>query len=113
MNPAFHALINLAIGLLIAGFSIPLIRRKVAMNKTYGIRFRESFLSDEAWYRINAFGGKCLLAASVPMLLVGIYGLIDPPSFYVPLGSGVLMISLLLACLVSYAHAKRVGRELG
>jgi len=113
MNPAIHALINIGIALLIGGFSVPLIRRRVPMNKTYGVRFPQSFQSDEAWYRINVFGGKCLFAASVAILLVGIYGLIDPPSFYVPLGSAVMLGSIGIACLVSYLQARKVGRELG
>lgn len=112
MNPAFYALTHIGIALLLGALSIPLIRRRVPMNKFYGVRFPQSFQSDEAWYRINAFGGKCLVVASLAILFVGIYGLISAPVYYAALGSAVMLGSIGLAALVSYLQARKVGREL-
>ena len=38
--------------------SYPLIARQVGMNRWYGFRFPEAFLSEESWYAINAYGGR-------------------------------------------------------
>ncbi|HEY2589610.1 MAG TPA: SdpI family protein [Tepidisphaeraceae bacterium] len=57
--------------LAIIGASVPLLRGRVPRNRIYGIRLRQSLASDEAWYEINRFGGKRLIAWAIPMLAVG------------------------------------------
>ncbi|NND70455.1 MAG: SdpI family protein [Rhodothermales bacterium] len=52
--------------------AIPLIRRRVKVNYLYGIRFKKSYSSDEAWYDINEYGGKVLAISSVPMFILGL-----------------------------------------
>lgn len=47
-------------GLICLGLSIPLMRGRVGRNRVYGVRFSQSFQSDEAWAAINRFGGKRL-----------------------------------------------------
>lgn len=64
MNLTAVAIGSLVISLACVGLSIPAILRKIPMNKMYGVRFRQCFKSDEAWYEINAYGGKALLAAA-------------------------------------------------
>ncbi len=49
---------NISIAVLIILLSIPLVRRKVGMNKLYGIKIKKAFESEENWYKINAYGGK-------------------------------------------------------
>src|SRR5262245_10722907 len=66
-------------GLLCIGLSIPLIRGKVSRNAFYGVRFPESYQSDEAWFAINRFGGKRLALWSIPLIVVGVV------SFFLPL----------------------------
>jgi len=68
-------------GLICIGLSIPLIRGRVGRNAVYGVRFPQSFESDEAWFAINRFGGKRLAVWSIPLTLVGIV------SFFLPLKS--------------------------
>lgn len=110
MTPTvLHALINIGIAVLIAGLSIPLILRKVPMNHFYGIRFPQSFKSQEAWYEINEYGGKALLISSIPILLIGLYGLFRQPNDYPLIGSVVLVLSLMIACLMSYLKARQTG----
>jgi hypothetical protein len=48
-------------GLLMAAFSLPLVLRRVPMNRAYGIRIPEAFTSDARWYDINAYGGWLFL----------------------------------------------------
>lgn len=94
--------------MLIAGLSIPLILRKIPMNSYYGVRFPQSYKSDDAWYAINEYGGKALLLASIPIFLVGLYGLFHQPEHYSLIGSGILALSPLLACLMSYLKARNL-----
>jgi hypothetical protein len=68
-------------GLLLLGLAVPLARGKVARNALYGIRFPQSFQSDEAWYAINCYGGKRMMAWSIPLIITGIV------SFFLPLRS--------------------------
>lgn len=51
----------LAVGLLLVGISIPLIKRSIQMNQYYGVSTPETFKSEENWYEINSYGGKQLL----------------------------------------------------
>ena len=71
--------LNLIVGAVIlfsaavfAGLSIPLMKRKVGMNRIYGIRFKKSFSSDKAWYDINEYGGRVLTLSSLPLFVAGI-----------------------------------------
>ena len=57
----FGGYLLLAVGLLLIGISIPLIKRSIQMNQYYGVRTPEAFKSEENWYEINSYGGKQLL----------------------------------------------------
>ncbi|HWL54953.1 MAG TPA: SdpI family protein [Chthoniobacteraceae bacterium] len=107
------AFMNLAIALILAGGSIPLILRKVPMNDSYGVRFPQAFKSQEAWYEINAYGGKMLLLSSLPVLVLGLCGFFWQPESYATLTAVVLMASTLLAGLMSYLKARRVDAKGG
>ncbi len=48
--------------------SLPLIARKVPMNRAYGFRLPQAFRSERNWYDINAYGGKWLLAFGLFLL---------------------------------------------
>ena len=69
------------VGLLCIGLAIPLMRGRVGRNPFYGIRFPQSFQSDDAWFAINRFGGRRLIVWSVPLVVIGI------ASFFLPLQS--------------------------
>jgi uncharacterized membrane protein len=66
-------------GLLCLGLAIPLIRGLVRPNRLYGVRFPQSFQSDEAWFAINRFGGKRLAIWSIPLVVIGLV------TFFLPL----------------------------
>ncbi|MCB1232515.1 MAG: SdpI family protein [Verrucomicrobiae bacterium] len=107
MNPTWLPLVHLGVGLLGAGLSLPLIWRKVPMNRLYGVRFPQSFRSDEAWYAINAYGGKVLLVASILIVGAAVYGLLFPSPAYFITGTVVILVSVLLACVECYRFARK------
>jgi len=97
-------------GLLCVGLAIPLIRGRVGRNAFYGVRFPESFQSEEAWIAINRFGGKRLIIWAIPIIVVGI------TSFFLPLQSrsGLTLtlgfaplIFVLIPALESWRFARR------
>jgi hypothetical protein len=65
--------------LVIIGLAIPLVRRRIGPNAFYGVRFAESFRSEDAWYAINRYGGRRLIMWAIPLLFVGLV------SFFLPL----------------------------
>ena len=68
-------------GLLGIALSIPLIRGRVGRNAFYGVRFKQSFQSDEAWIAINRHGGMRLALWSMPLVVTGLV------TFFLPLQS--------------------------
>ncbi len=64
--------VHCGIGLLTTALAIPLILRKVPMNRYYGIRIPKAFTSDENWYDINAYGGKVFLFYGLILTLFGV-----------------------------------------
>ena len=62
---------NIMVGVICILISIPLVLRKIPMNSWYGIRFSNSFVSEQNWYRINAYGGKQLIVWSFLLILFG------------------------------------------
>ena len=95
--------VNLAVAILASGVVIfcvclPLIYRKVPMNRWYGIRIREAFKSNDRWYDVNAYGGKVMAVWSLLPVLVGAVGLFLPADMffvYVPVAVGAVLISLI------------------
>ncbi|MEM0966235.1 MAG: SdpI family protein [Verrucomicrobiota bacterium] len=111
MNPETYAFVNIGIAILISGLSIPLILRKVPMNHFYGVRFPQSFKSEEAWFEINEYGGKALLVSALPIFLSGVYGLIQKPENFFSIGTAILVISPMTSCLISYSRARQIDHE--
>jgi uncharacterized membrane protein len=70
---------NVFIGFLIILLCIPLVKRKIKMNRWYGMRIPKSFKSEENWYNINEYGGKIFIYWSIPIVLIGIIVLFLPP----------------------------------
>ena len=61
MIPQAQTLVSIAIlaaGAVMFFVSLPLIYRKVPMNRFYGIRVREAFKSNDRWFEINTYGGR-------------------------------------------------------
>ena len=86
----------LTVGSITFVFCLPLIKRKVPMNRVYGIRVRESFTSDERWLDINAYGGRQFALWSLPNVVTGIVGLFLPTYLvfiYIPIAISVIVLS--------------------
>ncbi len=58
--------------------SLPLITGKIPRNNFYGMRFPESYQSEEAWQKINTFGGKQMRLWSLLLLATGTLALFLP-----------------------------------
>lgn len=72
-------IVHIVTAVILILISIPLVQGKVSMNKVYGIRFKKSYESEEAWKKINEYGGKHLISWSILLLVFGII------SFFLPL----------------------------
>lgn len=101
---------NIMVAMLVIAISIPLITNKVPMNKIYGIRFKQSFESQERWYQINRYGGRQLVVWSIPILLLGV------AAFFLPLADRPFWIAVflmaplihLIPVVISYFYAKQL-----
>lgn len=74
----FFGILNIACGVLFILISIPLVNKKVPMNRLYGFRISKSFVSDENWYAINRYGGRQLIRWSILLILIGVLYFIFP-----------------------------------
>ena len=72
--------VHVGMGLLAILLSVPLILRTVPMNCVYGIRVRKAYVSEENWYRINAFGGKAIFAFGLFLLGFSFFAPVNRPS---------------------------------
>jgi len=106
--------INITSALVIMGVSIPLVKQKIKMNRWYGIRIKKSFESEDNWYRINEYGGKQLIAWSIPLTILGFICFLvpinDSNKDILSLVMGVCPITLCLAIAVIkiYAYAGKI-----
>jgi SdpI/YfhL protein family len=97
-----HDQLRVASSLLIVGLvtlcvSLPLLYRKVRMNRFYGIRIAQAFVSEERWYEINEYGGRLLARCSWPIILSGIIGFFVPSSLF--LGYLAVALGILFVCV--------------
>jgi len=112
-----HDQLLLATGILFVGIvtfcvCLPLIYRKVPMNRFYGIRIPQSFASAERWYDINAYGGRLLARWSCLIAITGVVGFLVPLRFlqaYAIAAAGVILISVFgpLVQIIRWARATR------
>jgi len=92
--------------------SIPLITRSVGMNRWYGFRFPEAFYSEEAWYAINAYGGRMFVIwaafAAVAGILVFILPTEDPSLLLVAYLSVLATLIIPIGITLAFAgHFRR------
>ena len=78
-NSIILALANIFVGVLVIGLHIPLLQDKVKMNSLYGMRFKQSFASEENWYAINRYGARLMIRWGIVILVVGL------ATFFIPL----------------------------
>jgi len=65
-------------GLILFFVGLPLVNRKVPMNKLYGYRVPQAYKSEKHWYEINAYAGRQLCIWSAVIILAGAAGFMVP-----------------------------------
>ena len=89
-------------GVLLLGLSLPLALRVVPMNHLYGFRTRAAFESPGNWYEINSHGGRLLAAWSLPIIAVGVAGLLLPEKyklFYIGIAVIIVVVCIVIPIL--------------
>lgn len=84
-------------GLVTFAVCLPLIRRKVRMNRWYGIRIRQAFVSDARWYEINEYGARLQARWSWLITVAGFIGFVVPPDLfpdYLLVAVGIVVVSV-------------------
>ena len=87
--------VQAGMGLMSMAISIPLILRKIPMNRWYGIRIAKAFVSDQHWHAINSYGGKWFFVFGLFLLAFSIFGADYAPDPRDILAPVFLMIPLL------------------
>ncbi|HXH37001.1 MAG TPA: SdpI family protein [Thermoanaerobaculia bacterium] len=103
--------VHCGVGALVTVLSLPLVLRKVPMNRAYGVRVRKAFTSESNWYDINAYGGKLLLAYGLALVAFGLLArdAAPPPAsiWTAPFVVGPLVLVFPILGLIS-AYARRL-----
>lgn len=111
MDKSFYIIIGMGFvlsALVMVLISVPLIRGRVAMNKTYGIRIPKAFESEANWYTINKFGGGVLAVCSIGFAAAGLLFLSIKPApaawgFWVLILAPLWLLALVLWRIRSFA----------
>lgn len=93
--------------------SYALYKRQVPKNAWLGIRFSQSFYSDESWYEINAYGGKVLIMWAVSVIVIVIL------LFLIPINNETLLTgfyfslyaTLIIPIILMAVYADRFKRQ--
>jgi hypothetical protein len=100
-------------GVMVTIISYPLIKGNVKMNYWYGVRFPQSFYSDESWYKINAYGGKVLTIWGLFLVATGIL------IIFIPLNSRQALFAVFIGAyatiivpiIIIFNYARRFKRQ--
>lgn len=93
---------------------IPLAGGKVRPNGFYGFRTRTTLGSEEAWYAVNAFYGRCLLAASLATAAgaLGLFPYLEPSTqAQVHWTVGLLVVPQTAAIVAGLVYQRRFRRD--
>ena len=91
--------------------SIPIMLRRVPMNRWYGVRTRKAFVSEDNWYEINAFGGKAFFLFGLLLVAVAWFGrdiLPDPRDLLAPFVMAIPALALLVVLLALWLFSRRL-----
>ena len=70
--PARSGAVFIVAGLIFVSTSIPLVLRKIPPNRLYGVKVPKAYESPELWYKLNAKGGRIMIAYGVIMAAIGL-----------------------------------------
>jgi uncharacterized membrane protein len=100
---------SVAAGLLLAGLSVPLIRRQIGPNPWYGFRVRQTLDDPAVWYPANAYAAKGLLvvglATSTAALLLYLVPGIDL-AVYASAVAAVALAGLAVTLALSFRYLR-------
>ena len=100
-----------AVGLLFIGLAIPLIRRRVKPNNTYGLRVQATFADEWVWYEANACHGRDLLYCGLCQLAAGLLFFPVPDIAYAIINAGVILVGTLWLFAAGTSRANRLLRQ--
>jgi uncharacterized membrane protein len=112
MNPVIIVHLFVA-GLVIAG-ALPLIRKKVKMNRWYGVRIPESYVSEERWMEINYYGGRLLFLWGLAIAAMAVGGAFLQKKDWIAYDWAALVIvagglTLVMTQIYRYARTSQSG----
>ena len=103
MNQMF---VFIALDALLVFICIPPLRRELPMNSAYGFRFPSAMKSEDAWYRVNSFGGKAFTTTSclsiAGLVLLRLLHVADPLVYI-----SMFAIPLVAATIATMIYANR------
>jgi uncharacterized membrane protein len=104
----------ITIGIITIALAVPLVRGRVGRNGFYGVRFPQSFQSDEAWFAINRFGGRRLILWSIPMIGLGVAAFfisLQPRPILAMALTAASLVLILIPVIESWRFARRYQRQ--
>ena len=108
------AILFTLVGLLLAGVSVPLMRRRVPPQRGYGLRVPATFADEWVWYEANARSGRdflvfglafAALAAALPL-----FAEIDDSAYTLAM-TAVLVAGVSAVAVVGTLRANRLLRQ--
>ena len=100
---------NLVCATLFIVVAVPLIQRKVKMNRWYGMRIKKAFASEDNWYQINAYAAKRLILYALVLAAIGILTFFAPLQYF---ALRLLLAGAPLIAVVPYIEALTFARRL-
>jgi uncharacterized membrane protein len=82
------------IGVVLFFVGLPLARKKVGRNRTYGFRTPKTLSNDELWYKANETAGYGFMASGAIVAVAALALTSLPVTAY-----GIVLTTLLLVCL--------------
>jgi uncharacterized membrane protein len=100
-----------AAGLLLAGLSVPLIRRQIGPNPLYGFRVRQTLDDPAVWYPVNAYAAKGLLAVGLGISAAALLLYLVPGiglAVYALSVAAVALVGLAVTLALSFRYLRRL-----
>ncbi len=104
----------LFVGVLVVSISLPLIRRRVPPNPTYGLRVAATFADEWVWYEANARTGRDFFALGIAVMVIAVVlpvAIHIGESAYALAMAGVLLAGTLATCVRGWRTASRLLEE--
>ena len=112
MLPPRPETVFVGIGMLSMAIGLPLADRRIAPNRWYGVRVRETFADEHIWYETNAQAGRDLVLLGLLFVVVALaLAHVLPPAEYAMWWGPVCVLGALLTTVRSLRLARRLWRE--